>query len=131
MRMRVIALVALILIVITEACAPATPTAPAEPTTSPTPHGAKPPAERSDPVELAREALAQHAGVPVERVEVVDSTRDVFPMDNLGCPGKAEEDMTRPGIVAGVEVTLRIEDEVYVYRVYGRRTVLCREPETG
>jgi hypothetical protein len=76
---------------------------------------------------VAREALAKHLGVSVEEIEVVDWATDTFPLDNLGCPGKpAKEGIVRPAMVVGHVVTLRVEEDTYVYHVYGRKAVLCQ-----
>lgn len=77
---------------------------------------------------MAREALAKHAGVPVEEVEVASWTKDTFALDDLGCPGEPETGVVRPAMVVGHEVTLQAGGDTYVYHVYGRRAVLCRGP---
>ncbi len=108
---------------------PAIPPTQVQPTPMATTPSAVAPLRVRDPVRVAREALAEHVGVPVEEVEVVDWMTDTFPLDNLGCPSGPEEGVVRPAMVVGYEVTLRVGGETYEYHVYGRRAVLCRGPE--
>lgn len=135
MKVRAIAVPVLMLIVVAAACAPApdqtpapsaTPEQPAAQTTS---TSAIPTPGRSEPAETARDALSERVGVPAADIEIIDTTQDMFPSDNLGCPGESEA-VTQPGMVAGVEVTLRIGEDTYVYRVRGRQAVLCQGPES-
>ena len=103
------------------------PTQPVPVSTPTSPPALTPPRVR-DPVQVAREALAKRVGVPIEEVEVVDWVTDTFPLDNLGCPsGPAKEGVVRPAMVVGHVVTLRVDEETYVYHVYGRKAVLCQK----
>ena len=80
-------------------------------------------------VRVARDALARYAGVPAEEVEVVKWASDTFPLDNLGCPGGPEKGAVRPAMVVAQEVTMRLDGKTYVYRVRGRRAILCQGPD--
>ncbi len=80
-------------------------------------------------VRVARDALAKHAGVPAEEVKVVHWVSDTFPLDNLGCPGGPEKGAVRPAMVVAHEVTMRVDGKTYVYRVRGRRAILCQGPD--
>ena len=80
-------------------------------------------------VTVARDALARHVGVPIEDVEVLNWATDTFPLDNLGCPVGREKGVVRPAMVVGHEVTLQVDGKTYVYRVRGRRAILCQGPD--
>lgn len=108
-----------------------TPTLDPRPTGQPQPAKPSTPLPRDTPkaVRVARDALAKRAGVPTEEVEVVDWVSDTFPLDNLGCPGGPEKGVVRPAMVVAQEVTLRVDGKTYVYRVRGRRAILCQGPD--
>jgi hypothetical protein len=80
-------------------------------------------------ITVARDALARHVGVPIEDVEVLNWVTDTFPLDNLGCPVGPEKGVVRPAMVVGHEVTLQVDGKTYVYRVRGRRAILCQGPD--
>ncbi len=107
---------------------PAAPT-PVPPTATAVNVPTKRAAQAARAIRLARAALAKRVGVPIEQVELVAWNEDTFPLENLGCPGGPEPERGRPAMVHGYEVTLRVGSDEYVYRVAGRRVVLCRGPK--
>lgn len=134
MEQRTMALWLLVPALVLAACAASPASTPApnlpatgqpEPTKSPT----SLPRDAPKAVRVARDALAKHAGVPAADIEVVKWASDTFPLDNLGCPGGSNERAVRPAIVVGYEVTLQIDGKTYVYRIRGRRAILCQEPD--
>jgi len=80
-------------------------------------------------VELARNDLAQEAGVNLEKVDVVDVEPTEFPDASLGVP---EPDKTYAQVLTpGYIIRLKVKGETYLYHAAGDRAVLVENAETS
>jgi hypothetical protein len=65
-------------------------------------------------VDMARRALAERLGIPFDQISVVGQTPVDWPDACLGLP--AEDEMCAMVIVPGYEISLQIEDQLFVFR---------------
>lgn len=93
------------------------------PLDTPTPLPPQPEPETS--AERAVADLAERLNVAPEQIEVVSVVTEDFPAQNLGCPTGTTPAVDVPAFVIGEEITLRVEDEWYIYRARGRQLVYC------
>jgi hypothetical protein len=65
-------------------------------------------------VDMARRALAERLGIPFDQISVVSQVPVDWPDACLGLP--AEDELCAMVIVPGYEITLQVEDQLYVFR---------------
>jgi hypothetical protein len=77
-----------------------------------------------DAVEVVVADLAARLNIDRTAIQVIEVTRQEFPLPDLGCPAK-EKESPLPAVVFGQLIRLRADDTSYEYHARGRDVRFC------
>ncbi len=79
----------------------------------------------ADPVQLARNDLAERLQVDKDDIQVMNVYPDEFPASDLGCPQSGITPLPQPAFVTGQVVELEYGGLIYTYHVRGNLAAYC------